>query len=521
MDKQSMSLRRHNTAPSPSAGRSVIASVSVGRRITRHSFLGYRSASMKSNPYVGCFRHSPPTAPRTVLPRKSNWRTSTKNENAPWCSVPVSLKDCKNSPHIGWFRHAPPSRLDISSASSVTLNTSLRPSNVPQDRSIQEVLVFKLLQELNPALDNKHDCLFREDIEELARVCQRVIVSGRLPGGGTGYLEKPRSYRKDLRESSAEGTLSTVNTLSSLASWFLFPLAHDAESCGYRQDRQHASQQSPKKKNRKKRKSKEEGLLSQLSPYLPTFLEEPPLDIPKNEYEKYGNKSPRKGGDNDAAAPVRSSSAVPSEIGCPSTPTGTSIEISNQDLSMSVSSLAEAYYAHHQISSVKNVGSQAPVSPNTSDASSVLGSATVSPQQLDYVITQMDIARMSRNASRHLDVQSILGLPVITYQGGPSKAAMQAPSSTDPHRSGGWSWTIVEETEAQKEESQELATNEQIDFCVICLEHFVYGDRLRVLPCDHSFVSSEIDQMKKYYSLRISYNLLLSFSFPFSACRMH
>ena len=488
MDKKSISFRRHNTAPSSSSpGRSVIASVSMGRRITRHSFLGYRSASMKSNPYVGCFRHSPPTAPRTALPRKNTWKTSTKNENTPWCSVPVSLKDCKNSPHIGWFRHAPPSRLDISSATSMTLNTNLRPSNVPQDKSIQEVLVFKLLQELNPALDNKLDRLFREDIEELARACQRVIVSGRLPGGGTGYLEKPRSYRKDLGESSAAGTLSTVNTLSSLASWFLFPLAHDAESCGYRQDLRHPSQQSPKKKNKKKRKSKEEGLLSQLSPYLPTFLEEPPLDIPKKDYEKYGNKSPRRGGDNDAATPARSSSAVPSEIGGPSTPT--SIDIPNKDLSMSVSSLAEAYYAHHQISSAKNVGSQGPLSPDTPDASSVLDSATVSPQQLDYVITQMDIARMSRNASRHLDVQSILGLPVITYQGGPSKTA---PSNTEPQRSGGWSWTIVEETEADREESQELTNDEQIDFCVICLEHFVYGDRLRVLPCDHSFVSAKI-----------------------------
>lgn len=488
MDKQTMSLRRHKSAPSSSAGRSVIASVSVGRRITRHSFLGYGSASMKSNPYVGCFRHSPPTA---VLSGKCNWKTNDNKGNTPWYSVPVSLKDCKNSPHIGWFRHAPPSRLDISisSATKMAMNTNLRPSNVPQDRTFQEVLLFKLLQELNPALDNKHDHLFREDIEEIARACQRVIVSGRLPGGGTGYLERPRSYRKDLRESSAVGTLSTVNTLSSLASWFLFPLAHDAESCGYRQDLRHSSQQSPRKKNRKKRKSKEEGLLSQLSPYLPTFLEEPPLDIPKKDYEKYGNKAARKGVGNETSIPAATNSAIPLEIGCPSTPS--TIDIANKDLSMSVSSLAEAYYAHHQVSAAKDCDACEPLSPNLPNASSVLDSGSVSPQQLDYVITQMDIARMTRNASRHLDVESILSLPVITYQGGPSTATVSnPPSKMEPQRSGGWSWTIIEETEAQKGEVQADLTDEQIDFCVICLEHFVYGDRLRVLPCDHSFVST-------------------------------
>ena len=36
--------------------------------------------------------------------------------------------------------------------------------------------------------------------------------------------------------------------------------------------------------------------------------------------------------------------------------------------------------------------------------------------RLDYVITQMDIVRMQRNASRHLDVESIYQLPTVTYQ---------------------------------------------------------------------------------------------------------
>merc|ERR1711862_57008 len=36
--------------------------------------------------------------------------------------------------------------------------------------------------------------------------------------------------------------------------------------------------------------------------------------------------------------------------------------------------------------------------------------------RLNYIITQVDISRMARNASRHLDVKSILSLPTIVYQ---------------------------------------------------------------------------------------------------------
>ena len=480
-NKQTMTLRRHNTSPSSSAGRSVIAPVSVGRRITRDSFLGYRSASMKSNPYVGCFRHAPPTSPRTAL-ETTPWRTNLyrKTNNAPWCSVPASLKACKNSPHIGWFRHAPPSRLNISS--TMTPTSSLKSNDQDQVLREQEELLVKLLQELNPALDNGH---LRKDIQMISQACQQVIVSGRLPGGGKDYLERTRSYKKDFRESSAEGTLSTVNTLSSLASWFLFPLAHDAESCGYRQDQQ----QSPKRKRKKNRKSKEEGLLSQLSPYLPTFLEEPPLDIPKKEYEKYGDMATRqKDQDRDDSGSSDSDCVAPSTIASPSTPS--SMTISTKDLSLSVSSLAEAYYAHHQTTIAKDTSpiSHEPLTPSAS----VLDPSSISPHQLDYVITQMDIARMTRNASRHLDVQSILGLPVITYHDGASTRMQSAPRA-ESQRQGGWSWTIVEETEGQKENSvTECLNDEKIDFCVICLEHFVNGDRLRVLPCDHSFVSTQM-----------------------------
>jgi hypothetical protein len=93
---------------------------------------------------------------------------------------------------------------------------------------------------------------------------------------------------------------------------------------------------------------------------------------------------------------------------------------------------------------------------------------------------------MTRNASRHLDVQSILGLPVITYKKGVKARTTAAKSKMDQ---AGWSWTIVEESEGESDDAESSPQSEEIDFCVICLEHFVCGDRLRVLPCDHSFVS--------------------------------
>lgn len=114
-----------------------------------------------------------------------------------------------------------------------------------------------------------------------------------------------------------------------------------------------------------------------------------------------------------------------------------------------LSSLAEAYYAHQA---------------TTTTASS----KPEQPDRLDYTITQMDVIRMMRNASRHLDVTSIVQLPVYTYHAKPTEDA---------------SWLLVpNDNENDK------------DVCVICLEHFVPNDRLRVLPCNHSFHVGCIDR---------------------------
>jgi hypothetical protein len=255
-EKPIPNLRRHNTSPG-AAGRSIIASMSGGRALKKQSH-----SSLKSNPYVGWFRHSPSTAPRFQASKKTT---------SPWCVVPSSLEDMKNSPHIGWFRHAPPSSLKLQPCTPVL-------SDKEKD------LLWNLLQELSTSVDKQqNNMVFGHS--------HRLVISGRLRGGGKKYMEKSRTRKsgsqpfvRDLTHSSAEGTLSTVNALSRLASWFLFPVAHDAESAGYRSDNY------PQKK--KKKTQTEESLLGHLlSPYLPSFLEEPDRNIPKDVYAKYGTRA--------------------------------------------------------------------------------------------------------------------------------------------------------------------------------------------------------------------------------------
>jgi hypothetical protein len=99
--------------------------------------------------------------------------------------------------------------------------------------------------------------------------------------------------------------------------------------------------------------------------------------------------------------------------------------------------------------------------------------------RLDYTITQMDVMRMMRNASRHLDVDSIVRLPVYTFQ----KDICDRPLIHDEE-----SWCVLQPQPISSDgEVLIVPPKREVEFCVICLEEFQNGDRLRVLPCDHSF----------------------------------
>ena len=515
---------------------------------------------MKSNPYVGWFRHSPPT---TRLSEKWKWKqlqqqqrqqyqTSSQQKNKMlWYTMPSALPSCKNSPHIGWFRHAPPSRLDCHviqkpvSSSSAAAATSTATTMTPEEKQ----LILKLVEELT-----QHHSRKSSSCDSAAAAQQPWIVSGRLPGGGKEYLEGTKSRRYSagssryvqelLQESSREGTLNTVNALSRLASWFLFPVAYDAESCGYHQherDYTTTTTGAPPKRRSSRSRKREAGLLRHLSPYLSTFLEE---ETPRQEkYARYatttaedhrddGNGNDDESDDSDSdsvASSLANSPPMPQNLNC------------SRDLSLSVSSLAEAYYAHQATTKDMVVAPSPEISRATIPVACGYEGSPLNPHRLDYDITQMDIARMTRNAARHLDVQSILSLPVITYQKGVTIKPLkkQQLQQQQQQQQEGWSWTMVEEDvsipalgEEIIPEAGAIKKEGEVDFCVICMEHFANGDRLRVLPCDHSFVStSRLYRMdasfRRYcyhYHVKVNmftYPMHLLFQYLFTACWMH
>lgn len=136
----------------------------------------------------------------------------------------------------------------------------------------------------------------------------------------------------------------------------------------------------------------------------------------------------------------------------------------NRPLEASLSHVAEAYYAHQATREIDEFSSN--------------------EQHLDYVVTQFDIARMARNASKHLDVESILSLPTLTYHCSSSKECRDGDQISE-------SWSLV--TAPNTDRLAEEMTKEN-NVCVICMAEYDEGDRLRVLPCNHSFHVGCIDR---------------------------
>jgi len=133
-------------------------------------------------------------------------------------------------------------------------------------------------------------------------------------------------------------------------------------------------------------------------------------------------------------------------------------------------------------------------------------------ERMDYVITQTDISRMARCASKHLDVASILSLPTITYRSPPPKmVTIKTEETTLPFTkefdsrvsaaalSGMWSWMMISRDGQAAVLSEQWDTQDEVyerhdqDCCVICLENFSDGEKLRVLPCSHYFHTGCID----------------------------
>jgi hypothetical protein len=259
------------------------------------------------------------------------------------------------------------------------------------------------------------------------------IINGRLRGGckdkhysckSTNDSDIFRFAQLALQESSTESSSGTVKMLACIGSWFLFPLAYDSDFKNF---------------HYKDFDSIPEDSKSWTSAEDDNSL----VDVLESESDSDVDTSDVALSDSEERDPQNGDWTQPLDI--------------------SVSNIAEAYYAHQAIDQVDDLSPDA--------------------RRLDYVITQMDIARMARNASRHLDVESILTLPTITYHA-PQSRNLKSVKETNES----WSFIMV------PDETVQSRTRQKDDFCVICMDHFVEGDRLRVLPCDHSFHVGCIDR---------------------------
>jgi hypothetical protein len=257
------------------------------------------------------------------------------------------------------------------------------------------------------------------------------VINGRLRGGG-----RDSSLR---RHPLSDEDSSTSSLLSKLGTWILYPLAQDAESfykaCYY--DRK-----------------------------LKLLTEDTrEIDVDSDSDSEDENDVC---GDNDEESVALSDfdGTIPRPVlGSP--PPTSSVA---KPMELSVSEIAEAYYAHQELD-------DGPFSFMEGD-------------RLDYVITQADIARMARNAARHLDVESILNLPTTTYRN-PNKTVRNVRDSRDPDEA--FSFIMVSDKVGRSTEQPEVDSVME-SVCVICLEAFAEGDRLRVLPCNHSFHIGCIDR---------------------------
>jgi hypothetical protein len=372
-------LRRHNSLP------------------TKFQLRSSRMPSqlrLKSNPYIGSFRHSPPTSFHSI----------EACAELPYPNASSSLL-LQSSPYIGWFRHAPPANIPLQKIHSKPLYL--------WDR-FQEQIIF----------DHTQD----QVTNDLAK-----IINGRLRGGckdkhysfkSTNDSDIFRCAQLALQESSTESSSGTVKMLSRIGSWFLFPVAYDSESKNF----QYKDFDSIPEDSKSWTSSEDESSI---------------FDALESESDSDVDTSDVAFSDSEERDPQNGDWTQPLDI--------------------SVSNIAEAYYAHQAIDQVDDLSPDA--------------------RRLDYVITQMDIARMARNASRHLDVESILTLPTITYHA-PQSPNLKSIKETNES----WSFIMVPDETAQSR------TRQTDNFCVICMDHFLEGDRLRVLPCDHSFHVGCIDR---------------------------
>lgn len=543
------------------------ASVLIGRRL----------GATKNNPYVGSFRHAPPTSLRSMAASSLPSLSSMKEAGNSSVFLSPSFAFAANSPYVGWFRHAPPVfssyqylgsmppgiKISNKNYKSRTKRTGSTTKSTKKSSSIvQHKVKPDSLQELDKwhhQLTSLMMAMGNEESEKKTPLLLRQIITGRLLGG-SGKDDKHVSGSNNSTENNIIARCNSIYQLNSNRSSSL-PLTRGFETIhqtGYGNT-----------------------VLSRLTSWLPFPL----IYADDDCYDEYGclkddyeNKKGTRGLKLLLSGPVddrsietdsdetddedgycSASSIDYDPCGESSVPEGLSSEVEREfstEANLSVSEIAEAYYAHQLIderrrrsnSDATTTSQQSGLSPSSLHHSTDYNGEETQ-QRLNYEITQMDIARMTRNASRHLDVDSILNLPTIVYRK-QRKSTLSSPSNgqnkqnfsqcdqsyqnvctpihedrcesstqggciiikgTEAEKSmfseDGWSFMMVSDMKPSpindsRDESNvdngegnvSTATISEDEMCVICQEPFREGERLRVLPCNHAFHVGCIDR---------------------------
>jgi len=499
-----------------------------GRRSTPHS-------GMKSSPYVGWFRHAPPSSVKGLR----------SMSHLDLHILQPSTMPMKKSPYVGWFRHAPSSRLKLKKGltgwSHEEILDLLDKLFIPDRKKIsnhaysRKLCVSGRLPGGSPLHENTNDNdsfppvtwldhhaneALHRSVHENDAINVGDFVAGE-PSSCTSSSSSSSGNSLHTDEDGPQEQSATLNLLARLASWLLFPagtygkdsydfptvddfysrigssltaflfpfISNLVRRVGFLEDGSHRRLFQPLRYQEEVEQEDDD-----------TVNDEDEHDGSDDESSEYSNYS---GHYNHLSNHQTNSDdhRIPSPLG------------------VSVSSMAEAYHAHQATKEVTEPSNNS----NIEDVGAVamIDGERQHEHRLDYVITQMDIARMVRNASRHLDVESILSLPTVTYRSNGIMTEDRVPTTqpSDKAKPGtsqsskelpadGWSWINVppdpdSDENNTKDGFEEVKyphavtsahEDDKQPFCVICLEHFNDGDRLRALPCHHLFHIGCIDK---------------------------
>jgi hypothetical protein len=545
-----VNLRRRNSLPSLRTLRrrsTLLRSSSPSSKSLEPQFsYSFRAVKLnKSNPYVGWFRHAPPTDLRNVQVFATANVANFKNADSrlsPWPTAVATNAVSRTTDKLPWSLGD--SSLE-NSDSSFTRQLLCSVLALIQQQDQFKALSKKYKSKRKQAFQKMHLQTSNEELHSW--------ISGHLRGGCP--LDQDQQQEHSHMESA------TVKIISRLACWFL----QLDQGLPFQSD-EHVLIPKIREQTREEAAANRD-CESSISSFEEEDDDEHSQD--SSSYDNYDTAFGSRAVTESHTFPPPSVVMTNNQNQHPNLQNQHALFETSSSLSI-LSSQAEAYYAQTAIANQleASTGNLMPNTPtftrNRPRSTSDVGIPTLTPAAhvMDYeTITQMDIVRMTRMASRHLDVHSILQLPTRTYwkhdeqetdnhdsssnhrendgrskkqensnQEGKTKSPgthrsnKQRPHSENNKTPPEFSWMMVHKEEnttgshdddSSTISSDDIDSNDQSlkslgigkdcrlttkricskeDICVICLEQFVNGDRLRVLPCQHSFHVGCIDR---------------------------